>query len=205
MNIDIVREPKTRAFSCVLNHGDRSCDNGVLFTMEAVALKLIGVVEAELIALQYEIEPGLIGRYPGSNDCCSWDDHTGAAAVSVAMAKRILTYMNKNNWTLPNGDYLGRFPLFAPTVMIGAGETLSVWDQIKAAAAYLYNCFEKKSETSGKIILWLASKKFGDGTYKITTFAVAIWTIVMTWKYPGGMKDVMAIYFPEGHPFREAA
>src|SRR5512138_2411014 len=81
------QEPRTKAYSCVRNPGDRSSDNGVLFTAEAYHLGLLTSSEAaSTIALYFDYSKGALARYPGSQDWSAQDDHIGAASVSSTYA-----------------------------------------------------------------------------------------------------------------------
>lgn len=196
------REPKTKAFSCVANPGDFSCDNGVLFTAEAYRLGLISLGEAEEIVLKYEMAPGLLSRYPGTNDPMSYDDHLGAASISPMLARRIHAYMSENDWTLPNKNYLGRFPILEPVVRAGAGLPLSNLNIAKASAAYMWNLFEPAQDTSGKLMLWLCADVLRGASPHLAA-AISVWDLSLSLKYPNKIAGAFQIYFPEGHPFRE--
>lgn len=198
-DVELWREPKTKAFSNVKNPIDKSCDNGVLFSAEATRLGLITLADFEEIAEQY-FKDGYLIRYPGVNDWMSWDDYVGAASVSVLFAGRILDSMEKSNWHLPNGDWLGRFPILAPILYASARAELNSWQELKACVAYLWNLFESKKETSGKLILWLAKFKLRDKG-PLIGFVICLWEFSILIKYKT-ISNVFKIYFSEeNHPF----
>ncbi len=195
------REPKTQAVSNRYNPDDQSCDNGIDFT--AVAYRISQRLGGEFtgftsFCLQYERELGELMRRPGSTETMSWDDLTSAAAMSTFMAWRILKYGQENSWTW-GGKKLWRFPIFIPTVYASATGSLSPLLQLMAAVAYISNCFEGYPETSGKKSLWVAQEAlYGKGF--IVTKSIDIWRWVQQIRYPGGIKQVLAIYFSLIHP-----
>ena len=65
---------------------------------------------------------------------------------------------------------------------------------------FLANCFEKKSETSGKCLLFLAWLVHRKNAGPILTLAMVIWRARIELTY-GGMGGVYAIYFGMTHPF----
>jgi hypothetical protein len=197
------REPTTGAFSCNENPGDFSCDNAPLFTSHAYKLGLIDRTEYHRIVEQYFLEGrGWLLRYPLKLDYQSWDDFTGVSAVSPTFAARILDEMHWSDWRLPNGDWLGRFPILEPVVRGSAGAKLSLLNQVRVAVAYLANCFEKSQETSGKLILWLAEGALRDAGW-IANTAILIWQVSIVLRYPRGIQDCYGIYFPPNHPFND--
>lgn len=202
MNLSDWREPTTRAFSCNYKPTDRSCDNAVLFTAEAFALGLITIGDFYLTCRLYQSSFGCFMRYPGAWNYCSWDDHTAAASCSYAFAESTYTYGRTHGWSW-GGDKLWRFPIFVPTVRAGAGMRLYPWHTAMAALAYIANMFEPKQETSGKLILWLTSKTLKDQSVFLD-LVMRLWYYVLRRKY-GSLSAIFAIYFPEGHPFIEAA
>lgn len=197
----------TGAVSCEIDPVGRSADNLCLFTCEAYALGLVTKEECEKVLLAFEDEPGILARYPGHKDWCSWDDHTAASAVSQLLASRMYDYMTTHKWSTPADKLLWRFPIFIPTVIAGSGRYLMPWWQVLIALAYIANMFEPKTETSGKIILWLAQKNLQ--RFYLLRLVTFVWRKVLQSKHPGGIKEVMQIYFPPKkgipHPFGEVA
>lgn len=201
------REPKTRAFSIYKNPGDKSTDNPIVFSVVAEQLGLITRGELELIITQYEhpTYPGILLRYPGVDDYMAHDDHLAACVGSEEFAVRCFKAMKFNGWRTPDGNVIGRIPLFPLTVKAASGEGLSLWDKFVATGVMVANLFEKKSETSGKQLLWLSQRILRDeGEY--LREVTAEWRKAMESKYPGGLRELMAVYYTDpNHPFRAAA
>jgi hypothetical protein len=200
------REPKTKAFSCEYKPADYSCDNGVLFTAEACLLGLISQIDLIGVCLPYSEPLGVFKRHPSSPDLCSWDDHYGASIASPYLANCVLSYMDRNSWELPNGNWIGRIPILKPAVRAGAGRSLSWWDQLVVAAVYFHNSFEKREETSGKMMLFFGRSVFQ--RHWLTRKAIGYWNGKMAKLY-GTPRGMIAIYFPDKqgntHPFVTAA
>lgn len=194
------REPTTGAFSCVSNPGDNSCDNGLLFTAEAYLLGIIKQPEFAQIANQYQVAPGLFCRHPvRQGDLTAQDDLLGIAASSIYHARGIYFYGELHGWKW--GDrWLGRFPHFKPAIKAGAGLNLSLWDHFKLSLAFADNFFEKREETSGKLLLWVITKVIGNPWY------VRLWRARMRKVYgEDWLHALMSVYFPARHPFHEAS
>ncbi len=191
------QEPMTGGVSCEYLPVDYSCDNSVTFTAEKYALLgCSGIIpEFDYFLHLFEKSPGELLRHPTSSEVTSWDDHLAAAAMSPWMAQRIYYFGTKNGWTW-GGKWLGRFPIFKPTVKASAGIPLSILDSILIAGTFLANCLEKKEETSGKNLCYLASKALY-GHSRLIDLSIRIWRRVMANKYPNaGLREVMGIYFP---------
>ena len=202
------REPITKAFSVQYQPEDYSCDNAVLFTAHAHRLGIISLEECEDILNRYQVSPGLFIRHPMKKwDLMHWDDHVGAAAISPKFAVPILDYAENHGWMFGENN-LSRFPIFAPILRAGGGRTLSLIDQLSASLSYLANIFEAKSETSGKLILWLCSETFR-GKGRVLAISIDIWKYAMARKYVSGPREMFQIYFPDKdghrHPFVNAA
>lgn len=185
------------------NPAPRSTDNGLLFT--ATYLVLLGggtAVERQWynqIALDCEIEPGLLARYPGEKEPTSHDDLTGASVASVLMARRIYARLLAFSGFYGT-NFLERIPDFWPTLKACALEDIDWIDMLLFSAGILANCFEKRSATSGKCLAYLKCKAM-EGQSRVLDIVIAIWRTVQKWRYRGGMKDVYAIYFGASHPF----
>lgn len=200
------QEPMTNGVSCEIDPVDYSCDNSITFTAEKFALlgKSGFIPEFDYFLLQFETSPGQLLRHPQSLEVTSWDDHLAAAALSPWMAQRIMAYGVSHGWTW-GSKWLGRFPIFKPTVKASAGLGLSVLDALLASAAYVANMFEKPEETSGKLSLWLASRALY-GKNPLLDTIIRLWRKSMAKKYPNaGLRELMGIYFPPKkgvlHPF----
>lgn len=191
------QEPMTNGVSVEYRPVDYSCDNLIVFTAEKFALlnKSGPIPEFDYFLLQFEKSPGELLRHPISSEVTTWDCHLSAAAMSPWMAKRIYSYGSNNGWTW-GGKWLGRFPIFKPTVKASAGLKLSFLDKFLAAGTFIANCFEKKEETSGKLLLWLASRALYGRSFLID-LSINIWRRSMAKKYPNaGLREAMGIYFP---------
>lgn len=190
------QEVTTDGVSCEYLPMDYSCDNAITFTAEFYALlgKSGIVPELDAVLFRYEKSPGELLRHPNSTEVTSWDDHLAAAAMSPWMAQRIYAFGEKNGWTW-GGKFLGRFPIFIPTVKASAGYKLTLLDKVLVCGTYLANCFEGHEHTSGKLSLWLASKAlFGHSLLIDST--IRLWRFVQSKRYKRGLKEVMEIYFP---------
>ncbi len=198
-------EPKTAAASCELDPKDYSSDNGILFSAELAVLANDDLVTSwfSWLCLKYEGQAGVLLRHPTSTEVTSWDDHLAAAAVSPFMAARIAKYGMLNNWTW-GGKFLGRFPIFSPTVKASAGMPLTRTERLAASLAFIANMFEGYLQTSGKLLLWLAARALY-GKYWGLDRVIDLWRYVQGRRYKGGLKEVMGIYFKprQGmpHPF----
>lgn len=197
------RDPLTGAWSCEIDSPGRSAENLLLFSAEAVKLGLMKDYEFTFMALAFENEAGLLTRYPGSEDVTHWDDMTGAAAISNAMAFRVYQcFKGMFFWRLPNGDWIGRMPLLQPTVLARAGRWIWPHQQLKAALCYFFDMFVHRDETSGRIILWLCQERFE--RFWFIRFFMKRWRKAMARKYESPA-EMFEIYFPPKkgvrHPF----
>lgn len=193
------REERTRAVALYAHPGPRATENGVLFTAVAAALNLISNSDMRVTALGYEEEPGILVRYPDSFLCMSWDDHLAAAAVDELCFRRISRALIAKGFRLPDGNLLGRFP-----VLVSMLTQELYW---MAALSYLWNCLESRDETTGKQLLWLASRRFlAESESPFLRTCIRFWKWVMMLRYPNGLQDLFAIYYRDPfHPFHSAA
>lgn len=200
------REPMTQAFALRQFPSNHADDNGVLFTAIATVLGIVGPMEFFEVATRYESSPGILLRYPGSPDFMSYDDHLAAVVCypGPIIAGRVTKAMERASWTLPDGNFLGRFPLFVWSCYAAIGE-LTFWESIIAGVPYLLNLLEAREETSGKQLLWLAQHVL-KGQSKILDFILVIWRARMMSLYPRGLQDLFAIYYTNPfHPFHSFA
>lgn len=214
MNIDSWREQKTRAFSCEYNPNDRSDDNGPLFTSHAYRLGLIDSADYEQVIAQYikingfgDKSYGAINRYPDSPDYCSWDDHVAVACSHIFFAKVIYNYMERSNWRTPDDKKLWRFPIVIPAIRAAAGYKLNIFRVLQASLVFIFNMFEKKEETSGKLVLWHAASVLW-WKHWILRGVIRMWIRRMKKVYGDNwLNAVLTRYFPnkngETHPFVE--
>ena len=202
-------DPGTGAVSCEIDQpAGKSADNLVLFASEAVAHGLLTLEEFEAVVEKFESQPGCLVRYPGLKDYTSFDDYVGACSVSWHFAMRALRFFELSNWDTLDGSPLWRFAIFIPIVRAGAAMPLTFMHQCMATCAYLWNAAtERTGQTSGRYLLWMASRKLNE--YLMIRIAINIWKWCMMLRYPGGMKEMSHIYFPDKngvpHPFPLAA
>jgi hypothetical protein len=109
-----------------------------------------------------------------------------------------LNYGSSHDWTWGD-NWLGRIPLFVPTVKAAAGVRLSLGSQIVVAGVYLSNYFEPKRESSGRILLYLASKALSGQGFIIDS-AIGLWRIMMRKRF-GTPRGLLEVYFSTLHPF----
>lgn len=175
----------------------RDCDNHVLFTVTAgVVFNMMGVLMTPLVGC--ELEPGVFSRYPDDPQPSSWDDHLAMAVANSYDATRIKLHGETHEWKWGN-EYLGRIPLFTSTVYAASGIKLGLVDQAIMGACFIQNVFERKGETSGTCLLYLAQHAL-KGQGWLVMACVGAWRAIMGLRYPGGMRDVYAIYFGPEHP-----
>lgn len=170
----------------------------------ACALGLITQDDFLYVFNQYLDPNGFLLRYPGTGQYMSYDDNVGAASVSSIAAVTLSRALLTSDGSMPDGNWIGRFPLLEPTLRAGACYILGPENEGKAIAAYAENAiFDPSTETSGKILLWLAAHVLCISTN--VKLAIAGWAGRMQLEYPGGLEQMLAIYYPAGHPFLAAA
>ena len=205
INVSRWIDPKTQSYSCEIDPVGRTCDNSLLFTAEAYRLGLMPLRAFECIVEQYEPRYGVLSRYPGSKDYCSYDDYLGACAVSEAFSLRAMTFFKLSGWRNQAGDRLWRFPILIPTVTAGAGLRLSFIQEVLVCLCFLANCLESKQSTSGRLLLWTVSPLFSD--YILASQCIRFWKWVLSHLY-SSPSELFKIYFPDKqgieHPFVSA-
>jgi len=192
------QEPLTQAVSIEAHPKDYSVDNGVLFTCVAYQLGLMDLVTLEQICFQYfDPERGCLLRYPHDSNYMSWDDHLALVASSDRAMELIRSFLVKSGFYLPDKNWLGRFVVLDALI-------LNVFAPL-AAFSYLIDPLTSKEETSGRQLLWLASRWF-EKHLPLMKPVLWFWRWQMMKKYPNGLKDLFAIYYQDPkHPFHEAA
>jgi len=185
-----------------------NCDNPSLFSAEAMLLS--GFVtwpgysrffdDAEVPG-----KTGLFHRYPGDTGNISVDEIIGAATIDEDIAKSIWIYAEKNYWIFqPQGgpfiisSWMGRFVSLPPYVKHCSGTPMTYLDQILWSIGCILSPYS--SGTSGKILQWVQIEKI-EGKYTICDAAISFWKEKMTRFYPGGLQQIMGIYFSNQHPF----
>lgn len=214
------REPTYGLVSNVKNPGDRSCDNGLLFSATYIVLldrapeqyaELVWFID---IIRKCSIENGVYARYPGEKTPTTHDDLTGIVSIGrgTLASLGLYFYLNMHDWFYPAegsqvsdasryGNLLARIVDFPATVRAAATVKLTTLSKVGFCLGLLWNCFEKKSETSGKCLIYLKARTVEKSGSRICNLTVWIWRRVQAVRYTGGMRDVYAIYFGPEHPF----
>jgi hypothetical protein len=178
----------------------------------AFELGLIDMSDAMSVVKQYEVPriPGVFLRYPGATEYMNHDDLTAAAVLNERYASSILAFANASDWEWPQAGNLSRILDFVPTILASAGISIPIWEQFACLIAWVANCFERKEETSGKQLIWLKVRAcYGKGF--VSDLAIAIWRWRMNRIYPGGLQEMLGIYYKpdresgETHPIVNAA
>lgn len=192
----------------VVSNTEGSCDNFHLFSSEAM------LTAGWILWPQYltffkacEVEPGLIKRYPGRmGGGISQDEMIGAATLDVLAADRLYQYGEAHHWyfnpdatafTLSN--WYGRFLDFKPYIKMRAGYRLNIIDKIGWSIMTVLSPLSAESNTSGKLLKWSQLSSM-QGNNWLCDMAIKFWKWKMTRTYPGGLKQLMSIYFPPTHP-----
>lgn len=222
---DIVpwREKATGMVSPYKNPNDHSVDNALLFTSTYMVLLTKEERDTERTWFSNLLftclrEPGLMVRYPGDTGLESQDDYTGVMSVLVlngggySFAEQIRSYglqhfgfwNSANPGSYKNWDaFLARFVHFFPLLKQAAYGYVGIFGQLCFAAAFLLDNGPPES-TSNRCQMFLMQRALY-GKYKIVDVAINWWRRKMTRLYPGGLKDVYAIYFGVSHPFYKYA
>lgn len=207
------RETATRMVGLAPQPQNHSTDNGPLFSSTYVLLLppkeqaneriwWMGLV-ADLLNADCTLN-----RYPGdTTDLTSLDCITGVAACSYVLgthhARLLYDYYIRHNGNINNtrpGEWtwrawLTRFVGFGPFLRAAAGRELNLFHQVWAGLGFLCNLWEPREETSGKCLLFLRARVLYGKGFLLDVF-IALWVMRMIRLYPGGMRDVYAIYFP---------
>jgi hypothetical protein len=200
------------------NPPDHSTDNALLYS--ATYLVLSGDLQYENAFIDFvracEVQPGIYHRYPGDPGDNAHDDLTGIAVAAklfgLPFARDIHSYGARHGWCW-NVQSPGQFDRryfwprifdFEPTIKAAAGAKITFFDQVLYALALTWNTREAKEETSGKCLIYLKNKVM-DGQGWLSNWAIRYWRRKMLELYPGGIRDVYAIYFGPDHPFAKFA
>lgn len=211
--IEPYREPTTRMVGLVPNPTDHSCDNGLLFSATYMVLEGRNYSDErgwfiDLLDTCQPSERGWFVRYPGAG-VVAHDDLTGIAAASMYGAYCVGTYGKRHwwSWGLKPGKgtirtWWGRIVDFPPTVMAAYGSRVGLLSQILWSIDTMASCLTAKGNTSGKCLSYLKIKVMDRRKdVWLCHLASKFWRSRMRKMYPGGMRDVYAIYFKPAHPF----
>lgn len=188
------REPTTGAIGLHRSPADHSEANNPLITTVGVKLGLIAHDDGLAVIRQYMDPGGAIRRYPGVGEWCSYDDHVAAFAVFPELRPLIGGYMKKNWYRMPDGNWIGHCVLLVALVSFSP----------LAVGPLLANLFEKKSETSGKQLIWLSLPVLSESFFMLPF--VWLWKRVQSWRYPDGPRGIVFEWYTDpDHPFHDAA
>lgn len=157
--------------------------------------------------LACEKQDGLFARFPSrKNDDISQDEIYGICYGSPGDAENVCTYGSQNYWSywLANPNhfrwqyFFGRYPCFIPYVKTCAGKPIP-FSQFLWCIGFLASSLTSHSETTGKLLSWLQIPVMQKHLFPRLT--IKLWKRIMKYRYPGGMKDIMTIYFGPEHPF----
>lgn len=200
------QEEGTGIVSLYKHPAPRSVDNGLLFSsLYMVFLGQTATLEDKNwfnnLCTSCEILPGLLARYPGGIVPTTHDDVTGVVVANRLMAGRVYRYLKAHLGLYGDGgNFIERIPDFWPTLLSCTGHILTWGDQLLFILGAIANCFEKKSATSGKNLLYLKCLAV-EGCARTTDAAIALWRGVQQLRYPLGMQDVLRIYIKDqDHP-----
>jgi len=191
------------------------CDNGLLFTSEALVLLAINnplhtIGEYRLFFIDLlekcQVEKGLYKRSPEHDMQQGPDDIIGIAVASKYLktdhAAMILDYLRHHDFTYYTAQnkrflngWLGRQPGLTGLLAMCAGETPNLYERFILMMGILFTCFEKKEETSNRLLAQMII--FGLDGHWMSTITKMIWAIHI--HRFGGIKKVAEIYFGE-HP-----
>jgi len=155
--------------------------------------------------------PGIFNRAPDKFDHQAHDDYIGIACTSSLLSLPFIGYINDNKLRYYDNteesikfefkNWHGRFPWAIMTYRVCGGLSVNILLQL-AFCIYLYINIGNKdlTDTSGKILRWLQIEAV-KGKYKLVDYFIKMWHTDVMKDYPGGMGDVMGIYYGEDHPF----
>lgn len=198
------------------NHGR---DNLILGTAHLIALLTDPLEQADwrfkawmFLSDEVAVRSGLYKRYPDCTGNNSVDNLVAAAFASKAQALLIYIRGKKMHWSfdVENPDefswryWYGRFIGFSPFIKMAAGASIGLVGQLLWSLACIFSALSSKQNTSDKLLQYLMNRIVG-GRYWLCDRAMEFWRKIMARKYPGGMRDVYAIYYGPDHPFAKYA
>jgi hypothetical protein len=218
--IETYREPSSRAVSVHRFPGDRSVDNGILFSATYLTLLDLKDQEAERawfydFIRSCEFERGLYRRYPGGEGFDAHDDYVGILVASkllgLPFAAEIVEYGERHGWIFGGQEQetakhraFWRFSYFKALAYACAGKRVGLGRQLLASLTFLENAHEPREHTSGKCLLHLVAIGLEDQRGPIRA-TLALWRAVMRKRYPLGLGELYSVYFGPEHPLARAA
>ena len=197
-----------KTYGVVSNYANSGCDNFHLFSSEAMLIAGWTLwPQYNVFFKDCELEPGLIVRYPDRvAGGISQDEMIGASTLSSEAAQRIYNYGEKHWWYFnPDktkfslANWYGRFIDFKPYIKLRAGHRLNIFDKIGWSMMTMLSPLSSEGNTSGKILQW-TQFRYMQGNNFICDLAIKFWKWRMTREYPGGLKQLLQIYFGPNHP-----
>jgi hypothetical protein len=193
----------------VVSNTKGSCDNYNLFTAEAAEISSWGRwPQYQNFFKSSEVQPGLIKRYPGRvNGGISQDEIIGAATLSTEAAERIYKsrrwrfwYFNPDKKPFSFSMWLGRFIDVKPYVKMRATGHINLFDQFCWSVMTFLSPLSSYGNTSGKLLKYVQISRM-EGNNWLCDQAIRFYRWRMSKMYPGGLKELVGIYFSKEHPF----
>lgn len=166
--------------------------------------------------------PGLLYREPGNTTSNSVDNLVGAVAASALLhtsyAEDALEHGHTHGWTFsvqhPDAsfrlwnpatwyvrqDWYGRFVGLAPFLWLANGFDIEQAEMFLFTRSCAFTVKSERGNTSDKILLWLQLEVIADDPIQLAAIKNAFAT-QMRKLYPGGLAELLGIYYGETHPF----
>lgn len=223
MTVKDYQEPTTGMVSPWPHPQDHSCDNGLLYTALAVLWgRTMTFADYHRLAWNCLSPDYLLCRYPGQFGPGKDEQHDDYRAVMAILSQSstptvlawALYQYGKNHWYCYNLEYpgkfdknywFGRYPGFIAVVKAGANAPLSLFDQAYFFVSCLGILIEAKNESNGPILQYLSCRAVERRGGAVAHLGIRLWRLLAKRKFPGGMKQVMGLYFPNGHPLTDMA
>jgi hypothetical protein len=191
-----------------------NCSNYWLFTAIAATIGGFPYRSSEQCERFYaasQVRPGLILRWPKSPNDVSQQEIVAASALGFP--RRIEQYGASNLWCFNAQDpdkfsfnyFYARFLDVVPFIRMMSGYRVTI-GLLFWAIAVITTALTSYGNTSEKVYKYMEVEKI-KGRHWGTNFTIWIWIWkkLMQRKYPGGPKELFAIYFPAKHPFIDYA
>jgi hypothetical protein len=203
----------------MIQAADHGTDNLILGTAHLIALLPEGEDRSYwrfkawmFLSNDVTVRTGLYRRYPGATGNNSVDNLVAAAYASSSHAFFIYIRGTKMHWCfdVENPDkfswryWYARFVGFPPFIKMAAGKKIGLMSQVLWSIACVYSALTPKQNTSDKLLQYLMNRVVG-GRHWLCDRAISAWGRLMARKYPGGMRDVYAVYYAPTHPFAKYA